>query len=432
MRSLLGGVVASAALSSVLHAGSFAEVSPHLDLEGNFVAFADFEGDGEAIGRQLNSIYQEVLATVPDVPPIPLDFPALFETLGFGSVRSLGASSLRVDDDLFVNRAVTLADGELTGLFGLYGSETTTFRAAQFAPADTTTALSGQLRLTTLRDSIVAVLTQIMGPMGQGMAQQQLMSPLPGTDVTINEVIEAFSETMHFAMQQDFSNPLEPQFRIYAEIDGAGPLLARLEPLGESLPVVFTEGDNALTADLSALIQGAPMGLFLTAPAEGDKLILYTHEDWGADASGDKLADSDAFRKVASRLPEEAILHSYSAGFDMTQITSMVAQDPNLAPFLPLIEESVDLLLGDFLAPNASALYYASEEVLVSEQYAAYSYKDALVVLPAAFAGGIAAATIPAMQQVQTTSQEKAITNNLRQLASAAQQYMLETGETEV
>ncbi|MFP4283136.1 MAG: hypothetical protein ACLFU2_10980, partial [Opitutales bacterium] len=272
----------------------------------------------------------------------------------------------------------------------------------------------------------------IMGPMGQGMAQQQLMSPLPGTDVTINEVIEAFSETMHFAMQQDFSNPLEPQFRIYAEIDGAGPLLARLEPLGESLPVVFTEGDNALTADLSALLQGAPMGLFLTAPAEGDKLILYTHEDWGADASGDKLADSDAFRKVASRLPEEAILHSYNAGFDMTQITSMVAQDPNLAPFLPLIEESVDLLLGDFLAPNASALYYASEEVLVSEQYAAYSYKDALVVLPAAFAGGIAAATIPAMQQMQTTSQEKAITNNLRQLASAAQQYMLETGETEV
>ena len=33
------------------------------------------------------------------------------------------------------------------------------------------------------------------------------------------------------------------------------------------------------------------------------------------------------------------------------------------------------------------------------------------------------------MQNVQATSVEKAATNNLRQIASAAQQYMLDTGE---
>lgn len=44
--------------------------------------------------------------------------------------------------------------------------------------------------------------------------------------------------------------------------------------------------------------------------------------------------------------------------------------------------------------------------------------------------GLLAAMAIPAFQKVRTTSQTKAITNNLRQLASAADQYFLEEGAT--
>ena len=43
--------------------------------------------------------------------------------------------------------------------------------------------------------------------------------------------------------------------------------------------------------------------------------------------------------------------------------------------------------------------------------------------------GLLAAMAIPAFQKVRATSQDKAIINNLRQLASAAQQYMLEEGQ---
>jgi type IV pilus assembly protein PilA len=44
--------------------------------------------------------------------------------------------------------------------------------------------------------------------------------------------------------------------------------------------------------------------------------------------------------------------------------------------------------------------------------------------------GLLAAMAIPAFQKVRTTSQQKTALNNLRQLASAAQQYMMETGAT--
>lgn len=46
--------------------------------------------------------------------------------------------------------------------------------------------------------------------------------------------------------------------------------------------------------------------------------------------------------------------------------------------------------------------------------------------------GLLAAMAIPAFQKVRTTSQEKTIINNLRQLASGAEQYFLEEGVTSV
>lgn len=46
--------------------------------------------------------------------------------------------------------------------------------------------------------------------------------------------------------------------------------------------------------------------------------------------------------------------------------------------------------------------------------------------------GLLAAMAVPAFQKVRATSQQKTITNNLRQLASAADQYFLEEGKTTV
>ncbi len=46
--------------------------------------------------------------------------------------------------------------------------------------------------------------------------------------------------------------------------------------------------------------------------------------------------------------------------------------------------------------------------------------------------GLLAAMAIPAFNKVRATSQDKAVTNNLRQYASAAQQYMLDGGVSTV
>jgi type IV pilus assembly protein PilA len=54
------------------------------------------------------------------------------------------------------------------------------------------------------------------------------------------------------------------------------------------------------------------------------------------------------------------------------------------------------------------------------------------MIVPATVAGLIAGMAVPAFTQVRSVAKEKTVTNNLRQIAAAAQQYFLETGETKV
>jgi hypothetical protein len=432
-RSRRAGLAALALAPTLAFANPFAEASPHLDLDGSFIAFMDFDGDGAEIGAKLNTLYEQVLAANPTMPPIPLDFPSVFETLGFGSVKSIAMSSKEIGDGLVRNRAVTILDGEPTGLIGLYGLTPIKFTAAQWAPANATSVFSGTLKVNALRDTLVTLATQIMGPMGQGMAQQYLGAPVPGTDVTANELIEVLSGPMDLVMLQGFTPEMQPDFKVWLSIKGAGSLLARLQPLGGMMPIEFRESELGLEADASALLTDAPFGLILQAPAGRDELVIFTDRDWAQSigARGDRLADQPAFQRVASKLPAEAAMYSYSAGFDLAPILAILQQNPEAAPFLPLLESAIDLLLGDFIAPNASALHREGD-ALVTVQYAGYSYKQIVTILPAAVAGAVAGTAIPAYQKVQQTSQEKAVTNNLRQFASAAQQYMLEEGVSEV
>ncbi|MGB0258882.1 MAG: hypothetical protein ACPGES_09540, partial [Coraliomargarita sp.] len=202
-KSLLGAATLAAPL--FVNAASFEDASKYLDTDGSFVAFIDFAGDGAAIGQQLNEIMTEVRTGAPQatmmVPPV--NFEQLIGQLGFGSMQALGVSSKALENGLQANRSVMLTDGTLSGLFGMYGSADEPmagFELAKRAPADANTVVSGPLYITPLRELVKELLTQYMGPMGTNLVDQQLATPLLGTDITANEVIEAFSGQFEFCM----------------------------------------------------------------------------------------------------------------------------------------------------------------------------------------------------------------------------------------
>lgn len=421
------GLAAACLLAPLAHANSFERAAQHIDVDGSFFAFVEFDGDGQEIGLKLNQIYESVLAANPNITPIPIDFPSLFDTLGFGSVHSMAMSSKELADGQVRNASVTLLDGEPAGLMNLYGLDPIEFRAAQIAPADTTTALSGQIRVTALRDTIHALATQLLGPMGDGLVQQNLGNPLFGTDLTGNEIIEALSGQADLVMAQKLRPDGQPDIRFWASIAGAGALLPRLQSLSESLPITFADTPAGLTADLSALLgENAPFPLYVRAPSKGDSLEIYNQDGW-VNATGGLTADPK-FQRATAHLPKEAAMFSYSAGFDPEEVYKLLAQEASIAPYLPVIRQAVDLLLSDLIAPAAGAMY-RDGDAIVSEQYADYSFKELLAVVPV---GVGAAVAVPAIQQAMQKKVDVAVTNNLRQIADAGKSYLLYESVEEV
>lgn len=394
-KQLSAAALALGSSSIALAGGSFQEVSEHLDLDGDFIGYMDFDGNGQALGEKLNVIYRDLGPMVPDLPPIPLDFPALFETLGFGSVRSMGMSSTEVEPGLFRNRSVTLLEGDPAGLFKIYGLDPISFRAAEIAPADATSAFSGRVDFNALVETARALAVQIMGPMGEGMLSQGLMQPIPGTDVTAKEAIEALSGGMDLIVSQSFESPQKQQVKAWVSLHGAASLLPRLDPLLAQMGIVFEESEAGRVADLSMFMKGAPVGLFASVPAGSDNLVLYTDADWvksfGAGDSG--LTSTPNFQRVTAKLPKVAAFHAYSSGFDTQQLLGAFSSNPETAAMAPAIVSAIDSLFGGFVSPSASATYREGD-ALLADSYAGVSYKSFIVALPAGIGAGVAVAGI--------------------------------------
>lgn len=416
---------------------TFTEATKYLDTDGTLIAYINFEGDGAEIGTELNSIYTDAVTTIPNMMPIPIDFPTLFDNLGFGSIEAIGISSKEIESGVYANRSVTMINGDLTGLFRLYGNQdspVTSFRAAELAPADASGAISGQIHLTALRDTTLAVMTQVMGPMGKGMIDQQLQMPVLGTEIKIDDIIVALSGKWDFFWQESYDEDFMPSYKVWLELEGAAAQVEKLKPLAEEaeLGMKIIETENGMVASLTDMEMTDGMSLFIETNRSKNTVRVYTHKDWGPNSEGPRLNSTESCKALAARLPQEALLYSYTTGYDMNTMLAALKSNPETAPYAGLAEKAVNLLVGDFLQPAIGAMYFDGD-ALISESYAGYSTKQAIMMIPAAVGGGLGAAmAIPAFQKVRETSQEKAVTNNLRQIASAAQQYFLEEGKNEV
>ena len=429
----LAASLCAATFPTLSASANFKEAQPYIDLDGSLVGYIDFAGDGAEIGTALNGIYQQLLTASPEIPPIPVDFSQLIETLGFGSLKSMAISSKAVEPGLYRNRSVALMQAEPTGLFALYDTEPLSFSAAALAPADATTALTASLNLAPLRDTTIQVLQQIMGPMGESMVQQQLTQVIPQTDISYNEAIDLLSGRWDAFWYQSYREDFQQDVKFWVAIEGAGSVLPRLRTLAEEMGVAFIEDDTTLKANFSALLgPDAPIGLFLEAPKPSGELIVYSHSDWTPHSEGPRLIDQATFKNLADRLPTEGIAFSYSQGADIEPLLAVLDTMPETAKYRAVSESAIDFLIGGFLAPNMSVATFENGH-WVNDQYAGYSTKQIITAMPAFVAGGLGAAmAIPAYQKVSKTSQQKAVQNNLRQIAAAAQQYFLENGASEV
>lgn len=439
MKNRIPHLICFFAAGLIAQAASFEEMTTHLDTDGTLIGYINFEGDGAEIGTQLNAIYADAMTTIPGMMPIPLDFPTLFDTLGFGSMQAFALSSKEVEGGLHANRSVAAFDGGPTGLFAIFGTpktRTLPFQAAELAPADATGAISGALDLRAIRDTAKNLMIQVMGPMGEDVANQRLQGFIPGTEITINEAVEALSGHWDLFWKEEYDEDFNPSYQGWLKIEGAAVAVEKLMPLiaDPSLGATLIETESGFKANLSVLTEGEGFNLFVETDRAENIVLIYSSPEWGPGSEGLRLSETADFKKLSGQLPEEALIYSYTAGYQMSTVMNALKSEPSIAPYAGLGEKVAALVLGDFLEPTTGALYF-EDNYLISEGYAGYSTKQAVMIIPASMVGAtaaMAAMAVSPFKQVRSAAKEKTVKNNLRQIASAAQQYFLETGETKV
>jgi type IV pilus assembly protein PilA len=432
LRGLL--VFLSVALPLAPAVADYDEAIEYLDTDGALLAYLNFSGDGAEIAAALNAIYADVTTASPELPPIPLDFNQLFRALGFHSLEAFAMSSKEIEPGLHRNRSVTLFQGAPAGLMSLYGvDEAGSFTAAELAPADASGAITATLDLKALETTAIAVLQQAMGPMGEGLIRQQLSQTVPSTSLTYARLLEALSGKVDGFWRQTYEDDLSSEFEFFIQFESGAGLLADLRPWLEGRGIeAVTEGSRT-RFDLSSLLPPeATFELYAETTESSGALRIYTSVDWNHETPGPRLSADPSFRALAERLPAKGIAFNYSAEADMGNLLAAVKMFPEAAPYAPAIESAYDFLIGPYMQANFTVSRMEGE-VMISDQLAGFSTKQVVTTVPLMIGGGLTAAmAVPAFQKVRQESQKKAVTNNLRQLAAAADQYFLENGVTEV
>lgn len=445
---------AALGLATLLPLGSqaadFSEASRLVDLKDpEVLAYVNLQHDFKTLGDWLGRVHRAVLQANPSAPPIPVDYQALFADLGLAEMHYALLASERAADvpGTFLNQLLLELGTNPTGLFAIMGTENRPFDFAGRVPGDTDAVSQFQLNGDAILQFARLTATRIMGATGQSLIDAQMQAPLYPEGPTAARLIELLSTTYYsasnldperFADSTDLSlAQLTGDFAYVVENAAELPgLVAPLLPPSANFSKVENDPHNAYRIPFE-FTPDSQQFLYFSHLPESDHLLITNSLEaraWFlADDSG--ITDNPDFQRMSSQLPDQGLFFNFSSAkasrHAMKLVESALRQTPDMPPqaqpFVGLFLEA----LQSFTGPNMSVLV-RDESRLHLRNLAPYSQKTSLAIAGAVVPGIAAAIAIPAFQKVQEASTEKAVTNNLRQLAAASQQYFLETGESSV
>jgi len=445
----------------------FAAVAKHLELGGLYFNYMDVEGDLAALGKFGDRVLDLARKETPEIPK-DLSAAKIIEALGLNSVKAIGLSSRRAGNGLYHNRALLYMPDGPKGVMKLFGGKAAPLPIASWAPADSGAVLQVDLTLSALLEIIEAVLTASGQENILAQYKMGLHFPVPGLNMNIGEFIGKLNTRVMLAVRLDESKkltipgvPVElPGIQFMLALDGVDFLMAPLKTLAEGNESAVVENGDGFTlirpdSALPGELDYFQPGLYHDKTAQ--RLILTSHLEMAKAAGrGDTLAGSQSFQQATAGLPAEGNGLTYAtpqfaksiAALSTKAIQTSLQAGGTPAPVEDVLQLLLDLLAATPEAPVAT-VYANAPDGMRFISNSSSNHKGTMfqtAVLPLAgglFVAGAVSGYQSTMERARASRDEaersagqreaeggeapdKAVKNNLQQIAFAAQTWFID------
>lgn len=419
---------------------NFAAVNRHLELGGTLYGYVDIEGDVLKLTTQLQGFLNEMAKTQPAAAMVAQqDLPAIAAILGLTDVKALGVSSVPDGTGYFRNRLFIHTGGARHGLMAALGGKPGPLKHVGLAPADAAFFGESDVDLAVVYRAFKDVVTKVAGEPVSTQLESVLKKAGDAATISYLDLIYGLKGRVALIGRVDPEKTVRtpgPQGVVFPAVS----VLACVEGIGQIVEPSLTKAKELRRTDegswrIYAPSQRLPIeGLEPAIVIDGSMLYVTTSLAFLKECREQKsgLAQVPEFQQALVQLGAENNGLTYVSPRLFERVRAIEKLNPELPP---QAKSTLAFVLAQMPQPERALVAVRTnlEDGVLVRSYLNRSLKQdiaAVSIYNPVTLGMMAAMTIPAFQKVQTASQEKAVLNNLRQLAAAADQYYLETGTT--
>lgn len=431
---------------------NFEAVASRLDLGGESFTYTDFGSAMKEAGPKLGELFRGLGQISGNSDPqlmmlgmLPIE--QIVDTLGVSNLAAYGASSYW-DGSQYHNKSVIQMPDGVKGIFTIIGDSAHDFTGLAMAPATTDVFMEFDFKSRAVEAMIHSVAKTMYGDQSDQFVEGILSAPVSPEGPTWADILAKSNTTATLVMELGEMQSMEmgelgemsfPTSKSLVRLTGMAWLINDGLIPTEDMQIV-EDGDitiYVMPPDEFDLIK-QPEGMEQSFATKGTDLYFLNDRDYLKKCLSAKggLASTPAFKAATQGFPNQGNFLLYVS---KESANSMIDFRDSMAEAIP--EMKSILPFYDFMFPLMNISKQEKDLACITVVDAQSIYSAARWPVPHSGMGStgnvmtigmLSAMAIPAFQKVREQSREKAITNNLRIVASAGMQYILEEGAVSV
>ena len=419
----------------------FLAVNKQLELGGTLYGYVDVDGDVLKVAGALTDVVNQVSATKGfPAPQLKQDYGALSAMLGLTDIKAAGFSSVPDGTGFFRNRAFIYIPTERRGLLAGLGGKPGPFTRLGLAPGNTDFYFESEIDLPSVYATIHDVMARASGDKAAESMEAELKRAGEKAAFSLYNFIQGLKGRATVVMRFDPDKQLRlpgrqplvlPATSFVICLDGVA---SALEPTLAKSAQAFrvTEEGGVKYYELSMPL---PLeGIRPVFAIEGSTAYLATSRTFLQECRAGQggLATQPEFKAALSHVGETGNALAYVSPRFFEQLRRIETLNPQMPPESKQAVGLVMRWLPKTDRPLVTVRSNLPDGILINS-YWNRSLKQEIAMVSVynpVTIGVLAAMAVPAFQKTRQASQEKAVTNNLRQLAAAADQFYLENNKT--